>query len=118
MKDMSPSNSASSKGNNASNGNGGVPCRVRNINETTPLISIDICSDENLSEKFNADNEVIVNYPGAKRHSTGDASAEAAAFVVSGSLNAPNPPPRNSTVSLVDVGVKSRSGSRTAITDF
>ena len=109
MKDMSPSNSTA-------NGNGGVPCRVRNVNEMTPLISIDICSDENLSDKFNADNEVIVNYPGTKRHSTGDAAADA--FNASGALNAPNPPPRNSTVSLIDVGVRSRSGSRTAITDF
>ena len=101
--------------------------------EKTPLISIDICSDEDIAKHTSGDDNVVVNYPGSKRHSTGDASSDVAAFnssllgSSSGGTNGPNGGinhPRSSTVSLYDPGSAtgrangSRRGSRTAITDF
>jgi hypothetical protein len=41
--------------------------------ERTPLISIDVCSDDDLR-----DTTEMVNFPSGKRHSTGDASADKA----------------------------------------
>lgn len=92
--------------------------KVKLINEKTPLISIDVCSDENIKQSAaTADNDVIVNYPGVKRHSTGDASQVegfSSALLGQQCLNQP----RSSTVSLFDPKTGSKSRSRTAITDF
>ena len=123
---------------------GGAGTTINNLaSERTPLISIDVCSDEELRQSrlnnaidnFNGE-EVIVNYPGTKRHSTGDASSglpfSSALLGQGGSPNktsaaaaaaASGGQTRTSTVSLYDPsgsGIirKGRRGSNTAVTDF
>lgn len=109
--------------------NGSIPAGVANsASERAPLISIDVCSDEELRQSrlnnaidnFNGE-DVIVNYPGTKRHSTGDASTVAP--FGSSLLSQDNPgQTRSSTVSLYDpsgnVVKRGRRGSNTAVTDF
>jgi len=99
--------------------------------EKTPLISIDIASDEDDliggggcpggGAALPSDVDYVVNFPGGKRHSTGDASIEAAAFISRLSQQS-GQQQQHSCVSLYDAGGpqprRSRSGSRTAVTDF
>ncbi len=113
-----------------------------------PLISIDMCSDDEdasaaakrgprrrrnsksnmvaIDDDYEEDEDVIVNYPRHKRHSTGDAGADALPFGGSELLRAAaarSTERENSTVSLYDGGAARRNssfsrGSRTTITDF
>lgn len=105
--------------------------------ERTPLISIDICSDEDVRDHQAGPDVLVRHYgdggdganlaslgAGGKRHSTGDAAADCAGFqsALLGrqcNLGAPAAA-KNSTVSLYEPGAAARkkSGSRTAITDI
>ncbi len=85
-----------------------------------PLISIDVCSDEDIHSQPVADGDVIVN-SSQKRHSTGDAAATCGVTFNPAALSSKVKNGRNSTVSLYEPSagiVRSRSGSKTAITDF